>query len=176
MRRQWLLTFSVLGVIAGGCASLPRSPETVPAPEGTVPLAASGSGATVVITGSLSREDFALKSVRVVGSRLASRSSDPDQFRAQLLDVTGREIETVRMWSPLLSLEWNREGTQESAHILTRRDVEISVPASIGMQAVILSWPGDNALARVNVSRQVAKFCLQKPGNPACSTITRKNR
>jgi hypothetical protein len=108
----------------------------------------------------------------VVGSRLASKASDPDQFRATLLGPEGKELGTIKMWSPLLRLEWDAERQHESARRLDRRRVEIPVPASILLQEVVLNWPDGKTVARVNVRAQIQRFCGSSPANPACRPTT----
>jgi hypothetical protein len=171
MRREWLLTACMAALFLGGFTNgnPPRAAEPL---EGRVPLQSTGSGATVILSGTLTRPSFKLKSVRVVGSRLASKSSDPDQFRATLLGARGKELETVKMWSPLLRFDWDEEGKRESARKLDGRSVEISVPASILLQEVVLSWTDGKQVARVNVRSQIQRFCKDTPLNPACRPTT----
>ena len=114
MRRRRLLVAGLTAAILGtGMASAPAAEEFTT--EGLVSLESAGDGATLIVTGWLSREKFELKDVRIAGSRLAGKSSDPDQFRVTLIDLVGREIGIVSMWSPLLSLQWDAEGLKETA-------------------------------------------------------------
>ena len=137
MRRGRLLVGLLAVVLGAGPGIVPAAEELL---EGMMPIE-TGDGATLIMTGYLSRERFELKEIRIVGSRLASRSSDPDQFRATLLDVEGRMIGAVKMWSPLLTFVWDHEGLHESAESSDHRVVDIQVPATIAIDRVILSWP-----------------------------------
>lgn len=168
MRRGRLLVVGLWAAMLGaGAVSVPAA-EPLSA-EGLVSLASAGDGATVIVTGWMSREKFELKELRISGSRLAGKSSDPDQFRAILLDAAGRQIGVVKMWSPLLSLEWDWEGQQESAMDLAERAVEIHVPASLTLDQVIFSWPESKyEVGRVSVGDEIARFCKEMPANPAC--------
>lgn len=173
MRRGGLLV-GLLAVVLGagpGIATAAEQPL-----EGMMPIE-TGDGATLILTGYLSRDKFELKEIRIVGSRLASRSSDPDQFRATLLDVEGRMIGAVKMWSPLLTFAWDLEGLHESAESSDYRVVDIQVPATIAIDRVILSWPhgkyeGKYEVANVSVAEKIGQFCKFSPQNPACSGRT----
>jgi hypothetical protein len=135
--------------------------------DGLVSVQANGSGATVVVSGRLTERSFTVESVVVDGSRVAGRSSDPDQFRATLLDADGRELETIRTWSPLLRLGWSGEGQHRRA-VLPERMVQISVPLSPSLESVRLHWPDGRTIARVAVGDVVRDFCAVTPANPAC--------
>ena len=171
MRLVRLLGFGACAALACAVAAAappPGEPGSV-STEGLVSLDSAGNGATLLITGYLSRERFELKDVRVVGSRLAGKSSDPDQFRATLLDVNGKQIGLVKMWSPLLSLEWDPEGLHESAQSLAQRNVVIQVPATLTLSQVVFSWPeGKYEVGRVQLRDEMLTFCKQFPANPAC--------
>jgi hypothetical protein len=173
------LLVGLLAVVLGaGPGIVPAAEEPL---EGMMPIE-TGDGATLILTGYLSREKFELKEIRIVGSRLASRSSDPDQFRATLLDVEGRMIGAVKMWSPLLTFVWDLEGLHESAESSDHRVVDIQVPATIAIDRVILSWPqgmneemnegkydGKYEVASLSVAEEIGQFCKLSPRNPACS-------
>lgn len=182
MRRGRLLV-GLLAVVLGAGPGIVFAAEQPL--EGMMPIE-TGDGATLIMTGYLSRERFELKEIRIVGSRLASRSSDPDQFRATLLDVEGRVIGAVKMWSPLLTFAWDLEGLHESAESSDHRVVDIQVPATIAIDRVILSWPqgmsegkyegkyevrydGKYEVANLSVAREIGQFCELSPQNPACS-------
>ncbi len=177
MRRRPLLTFAALGAVLVVVAAsvlavyLRRDEDDRSDANGSrvglVPLASNGSGATVVLSGALTEKAFKVEAVRVEGSRLAGKSSDPDQFRATLLDSAGRELETIRMWSPLLRLVWNAEGRHEPVTLAKRR-VRIPVPVSTSLESVVLSWTGGRRVARVSVGDEVREFCAGAPANPAC--------
>jgi hypothetical protein len=148
-------------------ASAPAAEEFTS--EGLVSLESAGDGATLIVTGWLSREKFELKAVRIAGSRLAGKSSDPDQFRATLIDIAGRELSTVKMWSPLLSLQWDSEGLKESAQGFNDRMVEIRIPVSLTLNEVVFSWPETKyEVARLSVRAEVERFCKEYADNPAC--------
>lgn len=174
MRRGRLLVGLVAVVLGAGPGIVPAAEQPL---EGMMPIE-TGDGATLIMTGYLSRERFELKEIRIVGSRLASRSSDPDQFRATLLDVEGRMIGAVKMWSPLLTFVWDIEGLHESAESSDHRVVDIQVPATIAIDRVILSWPrgmnegkydGKYEVANLSVAEEIGQFCKLSPQNPACS-------
>lgn len=136
--------------------------------DGLIPLAGSGDGATLVLSGVLTREAFALDSIGVFASRLAGRSSDPDQFRAVLLSKDGMELGVVKMWSPLTQFQWDPAGAHEALHRFDTRRVEIPLPVSIDLQTVALTWPKGAAVARVEVGQAIRQFCSIAPDNPAC--------
>jgi hypothetical protein len=136
--------------------------------DGLISASASGDGATLILTGMLSRETFLLYSADVVGSRLAGRSSDPDQFRAILLGPDGQELETIAMWSPLDQFQWDVNNEHETRYTFTSREVDILVPISSDVETVILSWPEAPEIARIEVGDIIHKFCDQFPQNPAC--------
>lgn len=166
MRRGGLLVGLLAVVLGAGPGIAPAAEQPL---EGMMPIE-TGDGATLILTGYLSRERFELKEIRIVGSRLASRSSDPDQFRATLLDVEGRMIGAVKMWSPLLTFVWDLEGLHESAESSDPRVVDIQVPATIAIDRVILSWPhGKYEVANLSVAEEMGQFCKFSPQNPACS-------
>jgi hypothetical protein len=134
---------------------------------GLVSLRSNGSGATLVLSGLVTPDTFKVQSVRVEASRPAGRSSDPDQFRATLLDSDGREIDIVRMWSPLTRLAWSNDGKHQ-LETLTARPVDLSIPASAGLDVVVLGWTNGKEVARISVGREVRAFCASAPQNPAC--------
>ena len=177
MRRRGLLALSALCVLSAvvfAVVSVLVSDESggattqTQSQSGFVSLESNGAGATAVLSGALTRKSFETESVRVVGSRLAGRSSDPDQFRATVLDSDGDEIETVRMWSPLLRLEWDRKGSRHGETFLKRAQVHISVPVSNSAARVVLGWPGGREVAQVEIGREVRSFCARASDNPAC--------
>ncbi|HEX6395948.1 MAG TPA: hypothetical protein VFZ95_00865 [Steroidobacteraceae bacterium] len=159
MNRWWL-------VATCACASLVQASQ--PAVDGLMPFDETGDGATVVISGLLTSKSFKLESVRVVGARPAGRAGDPDQFRALLLDASGNKFELVKMWSPLLAFQWDEEGVRESASQSSERFVDISIPATLQLERVSLSWPAGKSIAVVDVGEYVRKFCAERPENPAC--------
>jgi hypothetical protein len=136
--------------------------------DGLVSVNSSGDGITLILLGTLSRETFLLDSVEVVGSRLAGRSSDPDQFRVLLLGLDGQAIDTIAMWSPLTQFEWDINSEQETLYAFTERKVDIPIPVSIDVEIVILSWPDEPEIANIQVGNYIRKFCDQTPENPAC--------
>jgi hypothetical protein len=174
MRLVRLLGFGACAALACAVAAAAPPPgnppaEPVASTEGLVSLDSSGTGATLWITGYLNRERFELKAVRVVGSRLAGKSSDPDQFRATLLDAKGNKLGLVKMWSPLLSLQWDPEGLHETAQDLAERNVVIQVPATLALNQVVFTWPGGKSEAgRVQLRDEIVAFCKEFPANPAC--------
>jgi hypothetical protein len=133
-----------------------------------MPFDETGDGATVVLTGLLTPKYFKLESIRVVGAQPAGRAADPDQFRVLLLDAGGNKLEVVKMWSPLMTFQWDEEGQHESASQAGERLVDISIPATIAVERVSLSWPGSKPIAVVDVGEYVRKFCEERPENPAC--------
>ena len=169
MRRGRLLVAGLgAAMLATGMVSAPAAEEEF-STEGMVSLESAGDGATVIMTGWLTREKFELKDVRISGSRLTGKSSDPDQFRATMIDTAGRELGVLRTWSPLLTLEWDMERQNENARNLDERTVEILVPASLTLNEVVLSWPdGKYEVARISVGDAIAIFCKESPANPAC--------
>ena len=173
MRRRRLLVAGLWAAILGtGMASAPAAEEFLT--EGLVSLESAGDGATLIVTGWLSREKFEMKEVRIAGSRLAGRSNDPDQFRVTLVDIAGREFGMVKMWSPLLSLQWDAEGLKESAQGFNDRIVEIQIPVSWTLNEVVLSWPeGKYEVGRVSVRAEIERFCKEMPDNPACRSAGR---
>lgn len=180
MRYRRLLIVALFPLVLAGCATTAPTggvsqtdPTLAEGEPGMRPLGNSGSGATLILSGILTRESFKLTSMRVVGSRLAGKSSDPDQFRVTLLNVAGQELETVRMWSPLLRLDWDSTDKHETATTLAQRAVNISVPASIALNQVVLGWPDGKKVATIKVGPEIYRFCLQSPQNPACNVATR---
>jgi hypothetical protein len=178
MRRRTLLTLVTIGALLVLVASAvfgvrfwrsngEHAPEAGQTPDGLVPLRSNQTGATILLSGVLTKESFKLGSVQVVGSRLAGKSSDPDQFRAAVLDPNGRTIDTVKMWSPLLRFVWNKRGHDE-AWTFKKRKVHLAIPASRKAQFVILRWPGGKAIGRIRVDHQVRAFCAAAPDNPSC--------
>ncbi len=170
MRRGGLLTISLLAVLSAGCPGSARRP--VKSDAGLISLQPAGDGATLVLSGVLTRESFKLKSMHVEGSRLAGKGSDPDQFRATLLGASGQELEVVKMWSPLLRFEWDPEGQHESARTLDKHSVEISIPASTLLDQVVLSWADGKEVAHVKVGPEIRRFCKRSPQNAACKSDT----
>jgi len=168
MRRGRLLVAGLGAAILGaGMASAPAAEGF--STEGMVSRESVGDGATLIVTGWLTQERFELKDVRIAGSRLAGRASDPDQFRVTLLDIKGREFDIVRMWSPLLSLQWDAEGLNETAQSFDGRVVEIQIPASSTLNEVVFSWPDRKyEVGRVKVGAAIEGFCKEMPDNPAC--------
>ena len=169
MRRGRLLVTGLVAAVLGtAMVSTPAAEEEF-STEGTVSLDSAGDGATVILTGWLSRKKFEIKDVRISGSRLAGKSSDPDQFRATMIDTVGRQLGVVKMWSPLFAVEWDMEGLQENARSLDERVVQIRVPASLTLNEIVLSWPDDKyEVGRVFVGDAIADSCKQVPANPAC--------
>jgi hypothetical protein len=190
MRQRTMLAAALILTIAtvAGCAVNPTpvavTPTSVALPptrvaltstpavqepsDGLIPVASSGDGATLVLSGVLTRETFTLESLRVVASRLAGRSSDPDQFRVMLLGPSGRELGTVTMWSPLTQFEWDMANEHEVARTWDKRRVDIPIPASVDLQTVVLGWPAGKVIARFEVGDKIREFCSRTPDNPAC--------
>jgi len=162
MRRRWLLAIT-LGAL--GEISCPVKREST---EGLIPIDSSGGGATLVASGVLTPNTFVLESLRVVGSPMASRSTDPDQFRVTLQDAHGRELETVRMWSPLSRFQWDEPRQNETVRTLEKRRLDIPIAASLDLEYVVLSWPDGKVVARLNVRQAIRDFCAKTPANPAC--------
>lgn len=167
MRCQWLLIILTMGFWLVACNSTTKRPE--PTTSVLVPYDSGASGASLIVSGVLTHESFKPRSIRVIGWRLAGKSSDPDQFRVQLLDPLGRELGVQKMWSPLLRFVWNAEGEREAVQELDNRDVQISVPVSILVNQIVLSWPNGREVARIKVGGEIRTFCLQTPENPACT-------
>lgn len=169
MRRGRLLVAGLgAAMLATGMAGASAGEEEI-STEGLLSLESAGDGATVIVTGWLTREKFELKDVQISASRLAGSSTDPDQFRATMIDTSGRELGVLKMWSPLVTLEWDMERLQENARSLDDRTVQIRIPASLTLNEVVLSWPdGKYEVARVSVGDAIASFCKQMPANPAC--------
>jgi hypothetical protein len=171
-------------LVAALCACAPwaatsAADETL---EGLLPYE-SNAGATVILTGLLTQKAFKFESMRVVGSRLAGRPADPDQFRISQFNAEGKLLDVMKTWSPLLSFEWDvveakersEEGhaheepsLKETAHDHSERHVEITVPASIALETVALSWPEGREIARIKVGEEIRRFCERTRGNAAC--------
>lgn len=164
--RRWRLLIG-LSVGLSGCCLVRKAP-VVPADAGTVPLAASGDGVTLLLHGVLSRERFVVASVEVVGSRLASRSPDPDMFRVVRYSADGTALDTVHSWSPLDTLEWDEAGRRERRVTAAEAKVTIPVPARLGVAAVEAQWPGGPGLGRIEVAAALERFCASSPHNPGC--------
>ena len=159
--------------------------------EGLMPYE-SNAGATVILTGLLTQDSFEFESMRVVGSQLAGRPADPDQFRVALFDADGRLLDVMKTWSPLLTFVWDvidessdedrREGgkeqqkLKESAIYLSEGFVEIAVPASLTLETVGLSWPEGKEITRIAVGEEVRRFCERTRGNAACEAVVEKER
>jgi len=166
MRYRPLLTIPLLALVVGACTSNPTH-ENV-ASDGLVSLESAGGGATVIVSGTLTRESFTRASVRVVGSRSAAKSSDPDQFRATLYDKQGRSLQIIKMWSPLLRLEWDKTLKHESIVTVQQRVVAISLPITIFVEQIEFSWPDGARIATVQVGPAVKRFCQSASQNPSC--------
>jgi hypothetical protein len=168
MRLGRLLVASMGAVLMGAGAAMATAAEEF-STEGLVSLESAGDGATLIVTGWLSKEKFELKEMRIAGSRLAGKTGDPDQFRMVLLDREGQKLGVVKTWSPLLSLQWDEEGMKESAQGFYDRTVEILIPASLGLSQVAFSWAGSKyEVGRIEVGELVYGFCKERPENPAC--------
>lgn len=176
MRFRGLLSFAI-AVLLTGCVGVltgtGRSPDIDQTPKlsidaGTVPLTSSGDGITLLLRGVLNRERFALEQVEAVGSRLASRSPDPDQFRIVRYNSTGEVLDTVHLWSPLDRFEWDSAGQRERRVSVVEARVEIPVPVYIGVAGIELQWPGGARLGRIDVSSALQTFCAKSPVNPGC--------
>jgi hypothetical protein len=170
MRRRQLLTIALLAGLIAGCGDRPG--PAAESHDGLVSLESGGAGATLILSGTLTSRSFTPQSMRIVTSRLASRASDPDEFRITLRDSAGRDLETIKTWSPLLSLDWDTEPDterpREHATTSARRAVEIPLPVSVALEQVVLSWPGGKTVAHVDVGPEVRRFCRRSPQSPAC--------
>ena len=177
MRRRQLLILICLST-AGACGTtqVPAGPGpgtkpvvgAIPQDAGTVSLRSSGDGITFLIYGALSRTQFTVDSIQPVGSRLASRSPDPDGFRVVRYGVTGAVIDTIRLWSPLDHFEWDSAGKHERRVSATAAPVTVLVPARLGVASVELQWPGAAGLGRIDVTSALLRFCAGSPQNPGC--------
>jgi hypothetical protein len=148
--------------------TVPRTGRTIPIDAGTVPLKSSGDGITLLVYGVLSRERFVLDHVEPVGSRLASRSPDPDMFRVIRYGVRGELLDTIHFWSPLDRFEWDLKGEHE--HRVSTHEAKVIIPVSVhhGVSAIELQWPSGTGLGRIDVSGPLLKFCTAFPKNPGC--------
>lgn len=176
MRFGRLLSFVIAGLLVGCVGTFTRTNQgpdadqttKIPINAGTVPLTSSGDGITLLLRGMLSRERFALEQVETVGSRLASRSPDPDQFRIARYSSTGEMLDMMHLWSPLDRFEWDSEGQRERRVSVVEARVEIPVPAHIGVAGIELQWPDGARLGRIDVSSALQTFCAKAPVNPGC--------
>jgi len=166
MRCRPLLTIPLFALIVGACTSQPAHDNA--ASDGLVSLGSAGGGATVIVSGTLTRESFTRVSVRVVGSRSAEKSSDPDQFRATLYDQQGKRLQSIKMWSPLLRLAWDKALKHESVVTVQQRVVAISLPVTIFVEQIEFSWPDGTRIATVRVGPAVKRFCQRASQNPSC--------
>jgi len=174
MRHWRLLSFFTAGLVSA-CATTPVQPDpgraidsAIPMDAGTVPLESSGDGTTLLLHGVLSRERFTLEFVQPVGSRLASRSPDPDLLRVVRYGVGGEVLDTIHLWSPLDRFEWDSEGQREHRVSAVEARVVIPVPVHLGVAAVELQWPGQAGLGRIDVNAVLLRFCAANPRNPGC--------
>ena len=175
MRYRRLLSQFVAVLLVSACAIHQSPPSQCPAPcagmptdAGTVSLEASGDGITLLLYGVLSRERFILDYVKPVGSRLSSRSPDPDMFRVVTYDLTGEVLGTMSLWSPLDNFERDSEGQRHHRMSAVQAEVVIPVAAQIGVSAVELQWPGGTGLGRIDVRAVLRRFCAHSPRNPGC--------
>jgi hypothetical protein len=160
MRRSLLLVLLV------ACA--PPATELVPLDAGLVSLERTDDGGTLWLYGQLSAESFTVDSMRAHPARLASRSPDPDEFRVVLLDASGEPRRTMSTWSPLGVHVWDSAGVRESYRTDATRRTAIPVPIHHWLARVRLGWPSGAAVAEVDVSAAVKRFCARHPQNPSC--------
>ena len=164
--RRWRLL--VLGSLAAALCAGAHAAPPAESMEGMVSLESSGDGATLLVTGVLTASSFEFQAMRVVGSRLAGRTSDPDQLRVYLFDARGGKLGVLKTWSPLLQFQWDIEGVRESALNLEKAVVIIQIPATLTLAEISLRWPQGKEMIRLDVRDAIRSFCELMPKNPAC--------